>query len=106
VQPYDERNETWGFLPSGVVVCETIESSSGTILAAGSAGFPKQPASPCRLGAGFTDEAGLTWAFCADQPTVTAYYLSEGGKKWAAYGKPSPAVAPIAAGFPLVLPPE
>ena len=67
--------------------------------------FSKLPASPCQLGAGFTTEAGVTWAFCADDPTLTAYYLPKDGTKWTAYGKPSASVAPEAEGFPLVLPP-
>jgi hypothetical protein len=65
----------------------------------------KLPASPCRLGAGFTDANGVTWAFCADASALTTYYLPKDGEKWTSYGKPSAAVAPVAAGFPLVLPP-
>ncbi len=106
-EPYLDSIDSDVTNPPGKGVADTsaVTRNDGTILSAGSAGFPEQPASPCRLGAGFTDEAGLTWAFCADQPTVTAYYLAKDGDKWAAYGKPSTAVAPIAAGFPLVLPP-
>ncbi len=82
-----------------------VTREGGTVLSAGSSGLSELPASPCRLGAGFTDAAGVTWTFCADEPSVSAYYLPEGGTEWTAYGKPSPAVAPVAAGFPLVLPP-
>ena len=83
-----------------------LTRGGGTVLPAGSPRFSDLPASPCRLGAGYTDDAGVTWAFCADQPTVATYYLPKDGKEWTAYGKPSAAVAPVAASFPLVLPPE
>ena len=66
---------------------------------------PRFPPARVALGAGFTDDDGVTWAFCADQPTVETYYLPKDGKEWTAYGKPSTAVAPVASGFPLVLPP-
>lgn len=77
----------------------------GTVLPAESHAFSKLPASPCRLGAGFTTQAGVTWAFCADDPTLSTYYLPKDGTKWTAFGKPSPSLAPEAEGFPLVLPP-
>jgi len=48
----------------------------------------------------------VTWAFCADRPTLSTYYLPKDGKEWTAYGKPSTAVAPDASGFALVLPPQ
>ena len=67
------------------------------MLASGPTGLAELPASPCRLGAGYTDDDGVTWAFCADQPTVATYYLPKDGKEWTAYGKPSTAVAPVAA---------
>ena len=76
------------------------------MLANGSDGLSELPASPCRLGAAYTDDDGVTWAFCADQPTLQTYYLPKDGKEWTAYGKPSTAVAPVASGFPLVLPPQ
>lgn len=82
-----------------------VTRNGGTVLPAGSPGFSKLPANPCRLGAGYTDSAGVTWAFCADSATVVTYYLPAEAQKWTAYGKPSTAVAPMAAGFPLVLPP-
>jgi hypothetical protein len=82
-----------------------ISRDKGTVLPAMSPAFSKLPASPCHLGAGFTTEAGVTWAFCADDPTIAAYYLPKGGTKWTSYGKPSASVAPEADAFPLVLPP-
>jgi hypothetical protein len=33
-QPYDRDLETWQFEPGATVVCEPVESSEGTILAA------------------------------------------------------------------------
>ncbi len=77
----------------------------GTVLPADSRALSALPASPCKLGAGFTSAAGVTWAFCADDPTLATYYLPKGGSTWTAYGKPSASVAPEAEGFPLVLPP-
>jgi hypothetical protein len=82
-----------------------VTRNGGTVLPSGSSGLTKLPASPCRLAGGYTDAAGVTWAFCADAPAVTTYYLAKDGKEWTAYGKPSSPVAPTAAGFPLVLPP-
>jgi hypothetical protein len=106
-EPYVESIDSDTTNPAGNGPADTsaVTRSGGTVLPAGSAGLTAMPASPCRLGAGFTDDAGLTWTFCADQPTLTTYYLPKGGKEWTAYGKPSPPVAPVAAGFPLVLPP-
>jgi len=98
----DERTKPSG---NGAAFKSPVTREGGTVLADGSAGLSELPASPCRLGAGYTDDNGVTWAFCADQPTVTTYYLPEGGEEWTAYGKPSTAVAPVASGFPLVLPP-
>lgn len=106
-EPYVESIDSDVTNPPGNGPADTsaVTRNGGTVLPAGSTGFSGLPASPCRLGAGFIDDAGVTWAFCADQPTLTTYYLPEDGKAWTAYGKPSAAVAPIAAGFPLVLPP-
>jgi hypothetical protein len=47
----------------------------------------------------------VTWTFCADKSSLRTYYLPKDGKKWVAFGKPSTPVAPVAAAFPLVLPP-
>jgi hypothetical protein len=90
---------------NGVAFKSPVAREGGTVLPNGSAGLSDLPASPCRLGAGYTDHDGVTWAFCADQPTVATYYLPKDGKEWTAYGKPSTAVAPVASGFTLVLPP-
>ena len=90
---------------NGVAFKSPVAREGGTVLPNGSAGLSDLPASPCRLGAGYTDGDGVTWAFCADQPTVETYYLPKDGKEWIAYGKPSTAVAPVASGFTLVLPP-
>jgi hypothetical protein len=98
----DERTNPAG---NGAAFKSPVTREGGTVLANGSAGLSELPPSPCRLGAGYTDANGVTWAFCADQPTVTTYYLPEGGEEWTAYGKPSTPVAPAASGFPLVLPP-
>ena len=84
---------------------DPVARQGGEVLANGSAGLSELPASPCRVGAAYTDPDGVSWAFCADEPTVKTYYLPEDGKEWTAYGKPSTAVAPAASGFPLVLPP-
>ena len=77
----------------------------GTVLPADSPGLVELPRSPCRLGAGFTTGAGVTWTFCADEASISTYVLAKDGSTWAPYGKPSAAVAPVASGFPLVLPP-
>jgi hypothetical protein len=83
-----------------------VARDGGTVLANDSAVLTTLPKSPCRLGAAFTDGQGTTWAFCADSSSVKTFYLPKDGQEWKAYGKPSGAVAPIAAGFPLVLPPQ
>lgn len=105
-QPWVESIDSDATLPAGNGPADTspVTRDGGTVLPAGSPGLSELPASPCRLGAGFTDAAGLTWTFCADTDSVTTFYLPKDGKEWTAYGKPSTAVAPAAAGFPLVLP--
>lgn len=82
-----------------------IMRAGGTLLPSGSKALEALPASPCRLGAGWVGADGTTWEFCADKPTVSAYYLAKDGQQWTAFGKPSAAVAPVSAGFPVVLPP-
>lgn len=82
-----------------------VTRDGGTVLANDSSALAALPHSPCRLGAGFTDANGVTWVFCADQPTLSTYYLPKDGKEWTAFGKPSSPVDPVAATFPLVLPP-
>ncbi len=106
-EPYVESIDSEETNPPGNGSADTspLTRAEGTVLAAGSPGMSALPQSPCRLGAGFTDAAGLTWTFCADADSVTTYYLPKDGKEWTAYGKPSTPVAPVAAGFPLVLPP-
>lgn len=106
-QPWVESISSDTTRPAGNGPADTspVTRDGGTLLPAGSPGFSKLPASPCRLGAGFTDGAGVTWAFCADSPTVATYYLPKDAQEWTAYGRTSTAVAPTAAGFPLVLPP-
>ena len=99
----DDRTKPAG---NGVAFKSPVTREGGTVLANGSEGLSELPASPCRLGAAYTDDNGATWAFCADQPTLETYYLPKDGKEWTAYGKPSTAVAPVASGFPLVLPPQ
>lgn len=106
-EPYVESIDSEETNPAGNGPADTspVTRGGGTVLAAGSPGMSALPASPCRLGAGFTDAAGLTWTFCADADSVATYYLPKDGEEWTAYGKPSTPVAPAAAGFPLVLPP-
>jgi hypothetical protein len=106
-QPYAESitDDTTNPAGNGPADTSPVTRNGGTVLPAGSPEFSELPTTPCRLGAAFTDEAGTTWAFCADKPTVATYYLPPGGTEWTAYGEPSAAVAPVAAGFPLVLPP-
>jgi hypothetical protein len=106
-EPYMESIDSDATKPAGNGPADTspVTRDGGTVLANDSTAYSKLPASPCRLGAAFVDANGVTWTFCADQPTVTTYYLPKDGQKWTAYGKPSPAVAPTAASFPLVLPP-
>jgi len=91
---------------NGVAFKSPVTREGGAVLANGSKGLSELPASPCRLGAAYTADDGVTWAFCADRPTLETYYLPKDGKEWTAYGKPSTAVAPVASGFPLVLPPQ
>jgi hypothetical protein len=106
-EPYAESITGDATKPAGNGVADTsaLTRDGGTVLPGGSAGLTELPPSPCRLGAGFTDADGVTWVFCADKPTITTYYLAEGDEEWTAYGKPSAAVAPEVATFPLVLPP-
>jgi len=106
-EPYVSRIDNEDTLPAGNGPADTdpVTREGGTVLPAGSPGITELPPSPCRLGAGYAEAEGLTWVFCADADTVTAFYLPEGAKEWTAYGKPSTPVAPEAAGFPLVLPP-
>ena len=106
-EPYVTSIESEKTNPAGNGTEDTspVERAGGTVLPSGSTTLGELPQSPCRLGAGYTDADGVTWAFCADKPTVSAYYLPEDGTEWTQFGKESSAVAPIAAGFPLVLPP-
>ncbi len=106
-EPYVESIDSDETNPPGNGKADTspLTRAGGTVLPANSTALSELPASPCRLGAGYTDDAGVTWAFCADQPSVTTHYLPKDGKEWTAYGKPSTPLAPVAAGFPLVLPP-
>ncbi len=106
-EPFLESIDSDATNPPGNGPADTtaVTRSGGIVLPAGSPGLSTLPASPCRLGAGFTHDSGVTWVFCADKPTLTTYYLPQGGTEWTAFGEPSTAVAPVAAGFPLVLPP-
>ncbi len=106
-KPWVESIDSDATLPPGNGPSDMtpVTRSGGTVLPSGSPGFAKLPASPCRLGAGFTDSEGVTWAFCADDASLSTYYLAKDAEEWTAYGKPSPDVAPVASGFPLVLPP-
>lgn len=106
-RPYVTSIESEKTKPAGNGTADTspVSRAGGTVLPANSAGFKDLPASPCRLGAGYTDSDGVTWEFCADKPTISSYYVAKGAQQWTAYGKPSTAVAPIAADFALVLPP-
>ncbi|MEO7352179.1 MAG: hypothetical protein ABIR34_13365 [Marmoricola sp.] len=106
-EPWVESIDSDATKPAGQGPADTspVTRRGGTVLPADSPALSKLPASPCRLGAGFTTGAGVTWTFCADDPTVTTYYLPKDGAKWTAYGKPSASVAPVAAAFSLVLPP-
>ena len=106
-EPYSESIDSNATNPSGNGVADTspVSREGGTVLANDSETLAELPASPCRVGAGFTDADGTTWMFCADAPAISTYYLPEDGTEWTAYGKPSTAVAPEAATFPLVLPP-
>ncbi len=106
-EPWVESIDSDETQPPGYGPADTapISRDGGTVLPAGSPGLAALPANPCRLGAGFTDAAGVTWLFCADAPTVATHYLPKSSTGWTAYGKASTPVAPVAAGFPLVLPP-
>ena len=106
-EPYMESIDSDATNPAGNGPADTspVSRAGGTVLANDSKALTSLPPSPCRLGAGYTDANGVTWTFCADKPTLTAYYLAHGATKWTAFGKPSSAVAPEAAAFPLVLPP-
>ena len=63
----DDRTKPAG---NGVAFKSPVTREGGTVLANGSEGLSELPASPCRLGAAYTDDDGVTWAFCADQPTL------------------------------------
>jgi hypothetical protein len=106
-EPYMESIDSDATKPAGNGPADTspITRDGGTVLANDSQALTKLPASPCRLGAGFTDANRVTWTFCADSPTLSTYYLPKDGTKWTAFGKPSNPIAPEAAAFPLVLPP-
>jgi hypothetical protein len=106
-EPWLESIESDATRPAGNGVADTspVSRSGGTVLPSDSAGLKKLPQSPCRLAGGFTAENGVTWVFCADKAALTTYYLPKDGQKWVAYGKPSTAVAPVASGVPVVLPP-
>lgn len=106
-EPYMESITSDATNPAGKGPSDTspVTRDGGTVLAAGSKALAALPTSPCRLGAGFVDTDGTTWTFCADKSSLTTYYLPEGGEEWTAFGKPSAPVAPVAASFPLVLPP-
>jgi hypothetical protein len=106
-EPYMESIDSDETNPPGNGPSDTspITRDGGTVLANDSEALTKLPASPCRLGGGFTDANGVTWTFCADDAAISTYYLPKDGKEWTAYGKPSTPVAPTAASIPLVLPP-
>lgn len=89
----------------GAAEKDQVERAGGTVLPSTSAGYDDLPEPPCRLGAAFVEDTGLTWAFCADGSSVETHYLPEGSTTWEAYGEPSAPRAPEAAGFPLALPP-
>ena len=105
--PYVESIDSDETNPAGNGVADTgpITRDGGTVLANDAKALKELPASPCRLGAAFTDADGTTWTFCADKASLSTYYLPKDGEEWTAYGKPSTPVAPEAAAFPLVLPP-
>jgi len=106
-EPYMESIDSDATKPAGNGPADTspVTRDGGTVLADDSDALAKLPASPCRLGAAFVDADGVTWTFCADKPALTTYYLPKDGTQWTAYGKPSSPVDPVAAAFPLVLPP-
>ncbi len=106
-EPFLESIDSDATKPAGNGTADTspVARAGGTVLPSDSKGLSTLPQSPCRLAGGFTDANGTTWAFCADKPELTTYVLPKDGDKWVAYGKPSTAVAPIASGVPVVLPP-
>jgi hypothetical protein len=55
---------------------------------------PGLPPPPCGLATGFTERSGTSWLFCDDAGRITTFRLGSGGRRWAAYGKPSDAVVP------------
>lgn len=105
--PYVESIDSDRTRPPGNGPADTspITRSGGTVLPSGAPALQRLPENPCRQSAGFTEASGTTWVFCADEPTVKTYYLPKGAREWTAYGKPSTAIAPVAAGVRLVLPP-
>jgi hypothetical protein len=106
-EPYMESIDSDATNPAGNGPADhsPVSRNGGTVLANDSDLLAQLPASPCRLGAGFTDANGVTWTFCADKASLSTYYLPKDGEKWVAFGKASSPVAPEAAAFPLVLPP-
>jgi hypothetical protein len=106
-KPYMESIDSDATNPAGNGPADTspVTRNGGTVLADDAKALAQLPASPCRLGGAFTDANDVTWTFCADKSSVRTYYLPKDGKKWVAFGKPSTPVAPVAAAFPLVLPP-
>ncbi|MGY2877056.1 hypothetical protein ACVW00_004246 [Marmoricola sp. URHA0025 HA25] len=55
------------------------------------AGLPKPP---CDFAGGFSFDAGVSWLFCADNPSITAYQAAQGGVSWHRYGAASTGVVP------------
>lgn len=106
-EPWVESIESDETRPSGQGPSndDPVIRGGGDVLPAGDPAFADLPDIPCRLGAGYAEDGGVTWAFCADGAEITTHYLAPGASEWKAYGKPSSAVAPDVAGFPLVLPP-
>ncbi len=106
-QPWVESIDSDATMPAGNGAADTapVTRDGGTVLASDSEEPATLPKSPCRLGGGFTDGAGVTWMFCTDKPEVSTYYLAKDAQEWKAYGKPSAAVAPAASGVTVVLPP-
>ena len=95
-EPYMESIDSDETNPAGNGPADTspVTRDGGTVLPTDAEALTELPASPCRLGAGFTDANGVTWVFCADKPTLSTYYLPKDGEEWTAYGKPSTPVAP------------
>ncbi len=106
-EPWVESIDSDATEPAGNGPTDTrpVTREGGTVLPASSPELSSLPPGPCRLGAGFADASGVTWTFCADQPSISTHYLPQGADAWVDYGKPSSPVAPIASGFALVLPP-